>query len=144
MFGYILRTVLQRIVIQAVKIENDGELRIMTKAISLNAYKQAAANVRGDIIKSAEHWFDEIQAFQTYIIEQDTLVEMSKIKEVWDQLGILEKKDFICRVKAESDFKDQIKKFKAKEETKKQEYTPKNYYGTFIKKQIEDLEKKVA
>ena len=38
MFGYILRTLLQRIVIQAVKIENKGDLHIMTKAIRLSSY----------------------------------------------------------------------------------------------------------
>ena len=39
MFGYILRTLLQRIVLEAVKIENEGDLVIMDKAISLSAYR---------------------------------------------------------------------------------------------------------
>ena len=31
---------------------------------------------------------------------------MAKIKEKWDSLQDIEKKDFIARVKAESDFKE--------------------------------------
>ena len=77
-----------------------------TKAISINSYKKATANVCSDVIKSSEHWYDELKAFETYIVEQDTNVQMSKIKERWDQLGLFEKSDFMCRVKAEGDFKD--------------------------------------
>ena len=60
MFGYILRTLLQRIVLQAVKIENNGELKIMKKPISLKAYKDAANKVKCDILKRTKHWYDEI------------------------------------------------------------------------------------
>ena len=37
---------------------------------------------------------------------------MTKIKEKWDGLQDVEQQDFIARVKAESDFKDQLKSFK--------------------------------
>ena len=112
MFGYILRTVLQRIVIEAVKFENDGELLIMKTAISIDSYKKAAANVCRDIIMSSEHWHDEIKACQIYIKEQGEDVDVAKVKERWDQLSLVEKSDFMCRVKAEVDFKEQLKKFR--------------------------------
>ena len=63
MFGYILRTLLQRIVLEAVKIENDGDLVIMDKAISLSAYRDAATLVRNEVCSSANDWFDKILAF---------------------------------------------------------------------------------
>ena len=63
MFGYILRTLLQRIVLEAVKIENDGDLVIMEKAISLSAYRDAATLVRNEVCSSANDWFDKILAF---------------------------------------------------------------------------------
>jgi len=62
MFGYILRTVLQRIVIEAVKFENDGDLLIMKSAISIDSYKKAAANMRREIVMSSEHWHNEIKS----------------------------------------------------------------------------------
>ena len=112
MFGYILRTVLQRIVIEAVKFENDGDLLIMKSAISIDSYKKAAANMRREIIMSSEHWHNEIKSCQIYIKEQGDDVDVAKVKERWDQLGLVEKSDFMCRVKAEDDFKEQLKKFR--------------------------------
>ena len=118
MFGYILRTILQRIVLKAVKIHNDGELKIMTKAISMKSYKEAACNVRNDILKSTGLWYDEIQAFHTYNIEQDENLDLAKIKLKWDNLDVIVKSDFISRVKAEADFKEQLKNFNTRNKEK--------------------------
>ena len=90
MFGYILRTLLQRIVLEAVKIENDGELKIMNRVISITAYRQAATQVRNEVCKSANDWFDQITAFQTFKAEQESEDDMAKIKEKWDGLQEVE------------------------------------------------------
>ena len=42
----------------------------MSKAISSKSYKEAAIEVCRDIEKSIGRWYDEIQAFQTYINEK--------------------------------------------------------------------------
>jgi len=46
---------------------------------------------------------------------------------------VVERKDFIARVIAESHFKKSLKEAEA-------EYVPINFYGKFLKRQIEELE----
>ena len=67
---------------------------------------------------------------------------MAKNKEKWDSLPEVEKKDFIARVAAEANFEQQLRQQGATltEGEKRQEYQPINYYGHFLKRQIEDLE----
>ena len=70
--------------------------------------------MRNEVCSSANDWFDKILAFQVFKAEQDGEEDITKIKEKWDQLQDIERRDFIARVKAESDFKEQLRSFKSK------------------------------
>ena len=48
-FGYVMRYILQRIILQAVKLENNGKLVPMKKPISLESYQEASQIVNDDI-----------------------------------------------------------------------------------------------
>ena len=52
-------------------------------------------------------------------------------------MPIIERKDFIARVAAEQRFKQQLREQNTGQPA---EYDPPNYYGNFLKRQIEELE----
>ena len=72
---------------------------------------------------------------------------LSRSKEKWDGLAEVERRDFIARVAAEADFKAQRRRFAANslsssaaQSAPPQYYEPSNYYGRFLRRQLEDLE----
>lgn len=48
-FGYIMRFLVQKIVLQAVKIENSGSLKIMNQAVKLESYQKAINIIANEI-----------------------------------------------------------------------------------------------
>jgi len=62
-FGYIMRYVVQRIVLQAVKVENGGRLIPTAKALQLASYQQATDSVIDEIAKKRLEWQDQLIAF---------------------------------------------------------------------------------
>ena len=65
-FGYVLRYILQRIVLQAVKNENQGRLAPMARPISLEAYQEASRTVSLEVQAKCDQWHDQIIAFKVF------------------------------------------------------------------------------
>ena len=65
-FGYIMRFLVQKIVLQAVKIDNGGILKIMTQPVQLQSYEKAYEIVSREIQEKCDAWRDQIIAFKVY------------------------------------------------------------------------------
>jgi hypothetical protein len=79
----------------------------VTTAIKETSYKQAAEVVAAEIQKKCDEWRDQIAAFKVFNEEHSQ--DMTKNKEKWDSLPEIEKKDFVARIVAEENFKQQLR-----------------------------------
>jgi len=92
-----------------VKLESEtgSSLVPVTSGIKEASYKQAAEVVAAEIQTKCDEWRDIITAFKVFNEEKSQ--DMAKNKEKWDSLPEVEKKDFIARVIAEANFKQQLR-----------------------------------
>ena len=104
-----MRFVLQKIVLQAVKLESDtrSSLVPVTTPIAEASYQRASEIISSEIQTKCDEWRDQITAFKVFNEEHSQ--DMAKNKEKWDSLPEVEKRDFIARVVAEENFKQQLR-----------------------------------
>ena len=119
-FGYIMRYIVQRIVLQAVRQRNSnmeatGQLMPISSALTLSEYETAISFEEKQIKQKCDEWHDQITAFQVFhdeshLIDTEQGVDgqsstMAKNKEKWDKLSEVERRDFMARVSSEAHFK---------------------------------------
>ena len=71
-----MRYILQRVILQAVKIENQGSrLLPMTVPISLESYVTASELVEGEIEAKCTEWHNQIIAFKVFNDEEEFFIQ---------------------------------------------------------------------
>ena len=139
MFGYVVRTILQKIVIEAVKAKM-GSLKPLPadQSLSLDDYKQASDHIRRVKIRRIDDFraevLAEVKVFNFYKEEHQT-IDIMAAKQSWDKLSACVKKDYANRIETEAHIKSVISRCK-KTKTAETEYVPINYYGHFLRDQI--------
>lgn len=141
MFGYLLRTVLQRVVLDALRIQQGHPLQLTvlkpSECISFESYEQASSSYLAELAVRISGWKQELHCFSVLTDEclqhghsifcsDYTEMTIEKLKHQWDTMDPQVKKDFESRVQAEEHLIEMLQKGVA-------EYEPCNYYSRFLK-----------
>jgi len=116
MFGYVVRTILQKIVIEAVKAKM-GSLKPLPadQSLSLDDYKQASDHIRRVTIRRIDDFraevLAEVKVFNFYKEEHQT-IDIMAAKQSWDKLSACVKKDYANRIETEAHIKSVISRCK--------------------------------
>ena len=112
MFGYVMRTILQRIVLEAVKHHHSGELKpLESGSLSLEDYRHAISLVTDWTVEQIDRFKAELKTFGAYAEELSQQgMELASAKLSWDRMSSEARHDFRMRVEAVAHLKSELRR----------------------------------